>query len=137
MSDAEADELQKIRERKRKRLEERRDGGGSTEAPSEPVKVDGEAHLQEVLDSHDVVLVDCYADWCGPCQMMEPTIDALAAETDAVVAKVDVDAQQGLAQQLGAQGVPTFVLYSNGEPVNRMVGAQDRGTLESLISQAG
>jgi len=137
MSDAEADELQKIRERKRKRLEERRDGGGSTEAPGEPVKVDGEAHLQEVLDSHDVVLVDCYADWCGPCQMMEPTIDALAAETDAVVAKVDVDAQQGLAQQLGAQGVPTLVLYSNGEPVNRMVGAQDRGTLESLISQAG
>ncbi len=67
--------------------------------------------------------------------MMEPTIEALAAETDAAVAKVDVDAYQQIAQQLGARGVPTLVLYADGQPVERMVGVQDRGTLEGLIEQ--
>jgi len=132
MSDSE-DELEAIRERKRERLLEQRGEGGNETAPDEPIHVDGESHLQEILDAHETVLVDCYADWCGPCQMMEPTIEALAAETDAAVAKVDVDANQRLAQQLGAQGVPTFVAYSDGEAVERLVGAQDRATLETLL----
>ncbi|GAB7020830.1 hypothetical protein JCM18750_36920 [Halostagnicola bangensis] len=68
--------------------------------PSEPIVIEGATHLDEVVDEHDVVLVDCYADWCGPCQMLEPTIETLAVETDAGVAKVNVDAHQQLAQQL-------------------------------------
>jgi thioredoxin 1 len=144
MSDSEQDELASIKERKRERLKERHSEGTAeherrerSTAPAAPIQIEGEQHLQEVLNSHEAVLVDCYADWCGPCQMMEPTIEALAAETDAAVAKVDVDAHQRLAQQLGAQGVPTFVLYSGGELVERLVGAQDRGTLEALLQQAG
>lgn len=81
------------------------------------------------------MLVDCYADWCGPCRMLEPTIEALAAETGAAVAKVDVDAHQRLAQQLGARSVPTLVLYADGEPVERLLGAQDRATLDGLIDR--
>jgi thioredoxin 1 len=68
--------------------------------------------------------------------MMEPTVEALAAESDAAVAKVDVDRHQRLAQQLGAQGVPTLVVFVDGEPVERVVGAQDRATLETLLQQA-
>ena len=151
--EAARDERERIRERKRRRLRERLEGGdardgtagsdangggdaGVTEAPTEPVDVSGPEALQTLVDEHDVVLVDCYADWCGPCQMMEPTVEALASETDAVVAKVDVDANQGLAQQLGARGVPTFVLYADGQPVDRFVGAQDRTTLEGAITNA-
>ena len=150
--EAARDEREQIRERKRRQLRERLKGGdardgaagsdaaggdaGVTEAPTDPVDVSGPEALQTLVDEHDVVLVDCYADWCGPCQMMEPTVEALASETDAVVAKVDVDANQGLAQQLGARGVPTFVLYADGQPVDRFVGAQDRTTLEGAITSA-
>jgi len=141
-------ERERIRERKRRELEARLgdgealDGSAGTETgeggaatPGEPIHVNGPDELQRTVDEHDVVLVDCYADWCGPCQMMEPTIEALAAETDAAIAKVDVDANQAVAQQLGARSIPTLVLYAGGEAVDRFVGAQDRATLESAIDE--
>ncbi|WP_423996388.1 thioredoxin [Halorubrum trapanicum] len=142
-------ERERIRERKRRELEARLDegdtldGGAGTETgdnggaatPNEPIHVNGTEEFQRTVDDHDVVLVDCYADWCGPCQMMEPTIEALAAETDAAIAKVDVDANQAVAQQLGARSIPTLVLYADGEAVDRFVGAQDRATLEAAIDE--
>ena len=144
MSDPIDEERERIRERKKRELQQRLENGDDlsepdteAESPDEPIEIEGQEHLQDVVDAHSVVLVDCYADWCGPCQMLEPTIDALAAETDAAVAKVDVDANQRLAGQLGARGVPTLVLYADGQPVERMMGAQDKATLEGLIAQHG
>ncbi|ELZ43822.1 thioredoxin [Halorubrum californiense DSM 19288] len=142
-------ERERIRERKRRELEARLGDGDAPEraagtdtvdddgatTPSEPIHVNGPDDLRRAVDDHDVVLVDCYADWCGPCQMMEPAIEALAAETDAAVAKVDVDANQAVAQQLGARSIPTLVLYADGEAVDRFVGAQDRATLEAAIDE--
>ena len=142
-------ERERIRERKRRELESRLDEGESladaagtetvdesgASTPNEPIHVNGPDEFRRAVDDHDVVLVDCYADWCGPCQMMEPTVEALAAETDAAIAKVDVDANQAVAQQLGARSIPTLVLYADGEAVDRFVGAQDRATLESVINQ--
>ncbi len=146
MSDSEElDELERIRQQKREELKEQRDSGetgsaaGNTETgetPNSPIEIEDQSHFQEVTSTHNLVLVDCYADWCGPCQMMEPTIESLAAESDAAVAKVDVDRHQRLAQQLGAQGVPTLVVFADGEPVERVVGAQDRTTLEQLLQRA-
>ncbi|WP_254768604.1 thioredoxin family protein [Salinilacihabitans rarus] len=142
MSDTLDEERERIREQKKRELMNRLEGGDGSEAaatdagaPDEPIPIEGGDHLESVVETHGVVLVDCYADWCGPCQMLEPTVEALAAETDAAVAKVDVDAHQTLARQLGVQGVPTLVLYADGEPVERLVGVQDRGTLEGLIDQ--
>jgi thioredoxin 1 len=129
------DEKERIREQKRKELLESVEGG-SDAVPDDPVEVEGREHLDTLVADQEVVLVDCYADWCGPCKMMEPAIEAVAAETDALVAKVDVDRHQGLAGELGVQGVPTLVVYANGEPVERRVGAQDRATLETLVEQA-
>jgi thioredoxin 1 len=136
------DERERIRERKKEQLKRqlgndasREESAGDSAAPSEPIHVDGSAEFEEVVDSYSVVLVDCYADWCGPCQMMEPAIEALAAETDAAVAKVDVDANQQLAGQLGARSIPTLLLYADGDSVERLVGAQNRATLESLIEK--
>jgi thioredoxin 1 len=67
---------------------------------------------------------------------MEPAIEAVAAETDVAVAKVDVDVNQALAGELGVRGVPTVVLFVDGEPAERLVGAQDRATLERLVGSA-
>ena len=144
MSDSDEDELERIREQKREELKRRRDSGAGSASgdsagegtPSSPLEVESQTHFEEITSTHDLVLVDCYADWCGPCQMMEPTIEALAAESEAAVAKVDIDRHQVLAQQLGVQGVPTLVVYADGRPVKRVVGAQDRASLDQLLAQA-
>jgi thioredoxin 1 len=102
---------------------------------SEPYAVDGDADLESFVTSNDVVLVDFYADWCGPCKMLAPIVERLAAETEAGIAKVDVDANQSLAAEYGVQGVPTLVLFVNGEQEQKMVGVQSEDQLRSLIAQ--
>ncbi|QLH76661.1 thioredoxin [Halosimplex rubrum] len=106
-----------------------------TATTSEPLHVNGQSQLDDVVAEHDVVLTDFYADWCGPCQMLEPVVETLAAETDATVAKVDVDANQQLAQSYGVRGVPTLVLFADGEQVEEVVGVQGEEQLRSLIER--
>jgi thioredoxin 1 len=91
--------------------------------------------LTRLTAQQRIVLADFYADWCGPCQMLEPTVREIAQNTAAAVAKIDIDALPQLAQELRVQGVPSVFLYVDGEPVERMVGVQDYGTLEGLIEQ--
>ncbi|MFT4880390.1 MAG: thioredoxin 1, partial [Salinirussus sp.] len=101
--------------------------------PEDPVHVDGNAHLDELVSDHRVVLVDFYADWCGPCKVLEPTVETIAAETAATVAKVDIDAHQQLAAGHGVQGVPTLLLFVDGEPTEQLVGVQQESELRSLV----
>jgi thioredoxin 1 len=103
--------------------------------PAEPIHVDGSEELQDAISTYDVVLVDFYADWCGPCKMLEPTVESLAESTDAAVAKVDIDRNQQLAQQYQVRGVPTLQLFSDGQAVEQVVGVRDESTLRSLIEQ--
>jgi thioredoxin 1 len=138
MSDSE--ELADIRRRKREELERRLQEGAtesseSVETPSTPQHIESATHLDEFVASNRVVLVDFYADWCGPCKMLEPTVERVARETPAAVAKVDIDSLQGLASQYQVRGVPTLLLFSGGDPVERIVGVRDYGTLASLISE--
>ncbi|QIO24475.1 thioredoxin [Haloarcula sp. JP-L23] len=107
----------------------------ATATTNEPLHVDGQSQLDEVVAEHDVVLTDFYADWCGPCQMLEPVVERLAAETDATVAKVDVDANQQLAGAYGVRGVPTLILFADGEQVEEIVGVQGEEQLRSLIGR--
>ena len=104
----------------------------STVTPTEPVSIDSQAELDDLV-ADGVVLADFYADWCGPCQMLEPVVEKLAAETDATVAKVDVDANQRLASAYGVRGVPTLVLFADGEQVEEIVGLQGEDQLRSMI----
>jgi len=106
---------------------------GHAAATGEPIHVDGEEALESIVAENDVVLADFYADWCGPCQMLEPVVETLAAETEAAVAKVDVDANQMLANAYGVRGVPTLVLFADGEQVEEIVGVQGEDRLRSLI----
>ncbi|RLM90461.1 thioredoxin [Haloarcula sp. Atlit-7R] len=131
-----ADELAEIRQKK---LEELRNGERGTaaenrnnESPADPVHVHGAGELQDTV-SDGVVLVDFYADWCGPCKQLEPVVGRIAADTVATVAKVDIDANQQLAAKYGVRSVPMLLLFTDGEPVERMVGMQQEPRLRSLI----
>jgi thioredoxin 1 len=128
-SDSGPADIDEIRARKRERLRTKLD------TPDGPVHVDGQDHLDELVGEDGVVLVDFYADWCGPCKMLEPVVESLAAETPAAVAKVDIDTHQGIAAQFGVQSVPTLVLFADGEQVEQLVGVQDEGTLAGLVEQ--
>jgi thioredoxin 1 len=140
MAPMDSDELEEIRRRKLEQLQNQgstdgSDASGADGASDEPIHVEGADHFQSVVDDHDVVVVDFYADWCGPCKMMEPVMNSLAAETAAAVAKVDIDRLQGMARQHGVQGVPTFKVYADGQEIEQFVGAQDRSVFERLIEQ--
>jgi len=144
-TDPEADERERIRQRKAEKLRNRLgsdDGeggtggnGGGQSSPLEPVHVTGPGHLEELVDDGGVVLVDFYADWCGPCKLLEPVLERIAAETDATVAKVDIDSQGSLASQYRVQSVPTLHLFADGKRVEQLVGARDEATLRSLVEQ--
>lgn len=125
MSDFE--EIEEIREQKREQL------SAGADSPEEPVDVEGGDHLEELLEEHAVVLVDFYADWCGPCKMLAPTVAEIAAETDAVVLKIDIDTHQDIAAEYQVQGVPTLYLFDDGEVHERMVGVQDKAALVEQI----
>ncbi|MFB6108588.1 MAG: thioredoxin [Haloplanus sp.] len=105
----------------------------STAEKSEPIHVESESELNDLVADNAVVLVDYYADWCGPCKMLEPTVEEIAAETDAVVVKVDIDALQEIARDRGIRSVPTLEFYANGERAERLVGVQDKADLVSII----
>lgn len=88
----------------------------------------------EVLKSAEPVIVDFWAEWCGPCKIMEPVLDAFSKEKEIKLAKVDVDAQQELAAQYNVMAIPTILIFKNGNIANRVTGAVPRRTLETAIS---
>lgn len=132
------EDIEEIRRQKLAELRNRGETGGEEselQSPSEPTSVNGTAALSETVAEHDVVLADFYADWCGPCQMLEPIVERIAAETDATVAKIDIDANQQLAAEYGVRSVPTLVLFADGQPAERLVGMQDEAQLRSAIEK--
>ncbi len=105
---------------------------------SERVKyVTDSSFEKDVLLSAKPVLVDFWAEWCAPCRMIAPTIDAIAeqyAETAEVV-KVNVDDNTGTAQRYGIKGIPTLILFSGGKEVERVVGATSKDSISRMIEK--
>ena len=100
----------------------------------EILKVNSQNFEEEVLKSEKTVLVDFYADWCGPCKMLSPIIDEIAEENSEIkVVKVNVDDAQDLAMKYQVMSIPTLVVIKNGEEVNRSVGLIDKSQVENLI----
>ncbi|MFB6186965.1 MAG: thioredoxin [Halobacteriaceae archaeon] len=130
------DDIEQIRERKREELKEKlSESAEETTVPDAPIQITGTDDLRNLINEYSVVLLDFYADWCGPCKMMEPTIESIASDTEVVVGKIDIDTNQSLATQYNVRGVPTLLLWHEGEVVEQMTGVQDQETLETLISR--
>ncbi len=92
----------------------------------------GNAREFDASVSDGKVLVDFYADWCGPCRMMEPAVEKMAEEGIQVV-KVDIDENQKAASAYGVRSVPTLVVFKDGEPVRRAVGAKSAEELRDFV----
>ena len=89
----------------------------------------------EVIKSDKAVIVDFWAEWCGPCRAVAPVLDRIAEERsgELIVVKVNIDEEPGLAQRYGVQSIPTIILFRNGEPAKATVGAQPKGALEKSL----
>lgn len=100
-----------------------------------PYPVDDESFERTVMESEVPVLVDFYADWCGPCKMMAPLIDQLAArhQGTALVVKLDTDRAPRTAQRFGIRGIPTTIVFRDGREAAREVGAVPVAKLEEMM----
>ena len=88
----------------------------------------------EVLNSEMPVLLDFWASWCGPCRMVSPIVDEIAAERgDIKVGKINVDEQPELAAQFGVMSIPTLVVIKGGRVVNQMVGARPKSQILAML----
>ncbi len=100
------------------------------------LKLESKNFENEVINSKEVVLIDFYADWCGPCRMMSPVIDNIAEEVGEKVKvfKVNVDENQDLAIKYNVMSIPTIIIFKNGMPVKSFIGVTDKKEiLEELL----
>jgi thioredoxin 1 len=93
---------------------------------------------QEVLESEDPVLVDFWAEWCGPCHLVSPILDEIAEERagDLRLVKVNVDEEEELAHRYGIVSIPTIVLFRNGRPAAATIGARPKAAIEDQLGLA-
>lgn len=92
---------------------------------------------KEVLQSDRPVLVDFWAEWCAPCRMLAPTVEAVGEQysESAVVVKLNVDDNPSAAQRYGIKGIPTLILFKDGKEVERVVGATSKETISRMIEK--
>ena len=90
---------------------------------------------QEVLQSDKAVIVDFWAEWCGPCHAIAPVLEKIADERkdELRIVKLNIDEEQDIAQRYGIQSIPTIVMFKDGEPAAAAIGAQPKGALERSL----
>ena len=99
------------------------------------MKINNKAEF-EAIKNNGVVLVDFYADWCGPCKMLAPVVEALAGEWEGKVkiGKLNVDNAMDTAQNYGIQSIPTLLYFKNGEIVNKSIGVVSKNEIEQVLN---
>jgi thioredoxin 1 len=124
------DELEAIRAKKMKEMMR------SSKLPSEPVKI-SDMTFDEIIHKNNIVVVDCWAEWCGPCKMMAPIIDELAQEysNKVMFAKLNVDENPQTASKYGIMSIPTLLVFKSSKLVDTIVGAVPKLTIESILKK--
>ena len=98
------------------------------------IHVTKETFQQQVLEAENKVLLDFWATWCGPCQMIAPVLEEIAEENESItVAKINVDEEMELAMQFGIASIPTLILMDKGQAVNKMIGFRPKADIEKFI----
>jgi len=127
-------ELERIRAKKMKDLSAKM----KEEKPSgnKPIAID-DAHFSETVQKHPLMLIDCWAEWCGPCRMIEPTIAELARDYAGrvIVGKLNVDENPQTATQFGVMSIPTVLIMKNGVEVDRVIGAVPKHFIEEKLKK--
>jgi thioredoxin 1 len=105
---------------------------------SHPINVTDSSFDEEVIKADTPVLVDFWADWCAPCKMIAPIVEELAGEFDGKIkfTKLDVDSNPKSASSYGIRGIPTMLIFNEGEPVDQVVGAVPKSVLKKRLEQA-
>jgi thioredoxin 2 len=101
-----------------------------------PVKISGDDLERIVTESEVPVLVDFYADWCGPCKVMAPVLDEFASDHrgEMLVGKLDTDSAPAVSAKYGIRGIPTLILFNGGRELARQSGAMPRAGLDELVA---
>ena len=98
------------------------------------LKISADSFKKEVLEERKTVLVDFYADWCGPCKMLSPVIASVAKENDDIkVVKINIDQEQDLATEYNIMSIPTLLVFKNGKETNRTIGFVDKSEILDLL----
>ncbi|MFC3676395.1 thioredoxin TrxA [Ferrovibrio xuzhouensis] len=105
---------------------------------SAPTKVTDASFESDVLKSSDLVLVDFWAEWCGPCKQIAPALDEIAGEMDGklTIAKVNIDENPMTPSKFGVRGIPTLILFKDGKPVSTKVGSMPKSRIVEWINSA-
>ncbi len=129
------DEYDAIRMKKMNEMKSRNEEKAPA-PPSKPIKVDDSTMDQLVLD-HELVLVDCWAPWCGPCQILGPTIDSLAErmQGQVVFAKLNVDENRETSMRYQVMSIPTMLVFKNGQHVDTLMGAHPEGNIVQMLKK--
>jgi len=104
---------------------------------AEPMEVNADAFSKEVLEEAGPVLVDFWAEWCGPCRMLAPVVEEIAREMEkkVKVVKVNVDLNPSLAASYGIMSIPTLILFKAGKPVERLIGYMPKAKIVEAINR--
>jgi len=103
-----------------------------------PANVTDASFDDDVINSSEPVVVDFWAEWCGPCKMIAPSLEEIAAEMDGQVkiAKLNIDENQATAMKYGVRSIPTLIMFKNGQPASTQVGAAPKGKLTDWIKSS-